>query len=76
MYIESTDKDIIDRVHKLLGGTVWESNYPSKPKRYKDSWRWGVSKREQVRYIIYLLYPLLGERRRTKCDEVLEKIGT
>ncbi len=75
LYIESTDKDIIDRIEKMWGGKVWESNYPSKPAHYKPSWRWGLSRRKEVRAIIAAIYPYLGERRRAKCDEVLIKIG-
>lgn len=75
LYIESTDKDIIDRIQSLFGGKVWDSNYPSKPKNYKPSWRWGLSSKNEVRHIINLLYPYLGERRRSKCIEVLERIN-
>lgn len=75
LYIESTDKDIIDKLTPLWGGKVWESNYPSKPAHCKDSWRWGVSTRQGVRDIIKEIYPYLSDRRRAKCDEVLQQIG-
>lgn len=75
LYVESTDKDIIDKIHFLFGGKVWESNYPSKPKQNKPSWRWGVSSKPEVRKLIRALYPFLGNRRKIKCDEVLRRIG-
>lgn len=72
---ESTDKDIIEKVHSLFGGRYWDSDYPSKPSHYKKSWRWAVTSKKEVREIIKMVYPYLGNRRKTKCDEVLEKIG-
>jgi hypothetical protein len=75
LQIESTDKDIIDRLVEIWGGKTWFNTSPSKPKHYKPSWRWGVSTKTEVKFIIEKMYPYLGERRRKRCDEVLERIA-
>lgn len=74
LQIESTDKDIIDRIKNMFGGKIWINTAPSKPKHYKPSWRWGVSSKKEVAYIIGLMYFYLGNRRQERCDEVLKRI--
>jgi len=72
-----TDFDIIERIQSLVGGKVWESNYPSKFERCpnaKPSWRWAVSSHEEIRSLISAVYKHLGVRRREKCDAILNYI--
>lgn len=74
LQIESTDKDIVDRLVEIWGGKIWFNTSPSKPKHHKPSWRWYISNKKEVRFIIEKMYPYLGQRRRQRCDEVLERI--
>lgn len=75
--MESTDYDVIQRVYTLLGGKVWESNYPSKYKAFpnaKPSWRWNVSSRKEVQPILNLLSGKMSKRREEQIQIMLSKI--
>lgn len=62
-----TDKDIIDRVRALMGGSVTEVRRPNK----KVAWSWTVQAFADAEHWLPLLYPHMGERRRQQIDVVL-----
>lgn len=64
--VEMTDKDVLDKLHKLFGGRLVESNYPSKYVKNptaKDSWRWIVSSQKEVFNCLLHIMPYLSVRR-------------
>ncbi len=69
--VNMTDRDIIERAARLLGGSVY--NIPRRPNRlpaYRTQAN-GVRAAEWMK----LLYPWLGSRRRAKIDEILAEYG-
>ena len=72
--MESTDYDVVLKLNSLYSGRVWESNYPSKKKSFpsaKDSWRWAISNRHDVKALCVLVYPYMSHRRKLQIDRVL-----
>lgn len=77
--MESTDKDIVDRLNLLVPGRVWESNYPAKYRAFpnaKESWRWQISDRKRVMLLIVQIYPYMSDRRKLKLDEIVDYYNT
>jgi hypothetical protein len=71
--LEMTDKDVIDRLHGIIGGRVHENNAPSKKAKFpnaKDSWRLVLTKQEDVFNALLRIMPFLGQRRLTKAKEM------
>lgn len=68
--LRMTDEDIVRRLHEVLGvGSVY-GPYEQKAST-KPFWQLNVRKQEEVRQVLELLYPYLGERRRARADEAL-----
>ena len=71
--IEMTDKDVIEEFYRVMGkGTVhldYNKPYRIKLGRTKLLHKWRSGPREELYGLIQRLYPYLGERRRSKCDE-------
>jgi hypothetical protein len=65
-----TDRDVIERIHKLIPSTVIEIK--SKKLGYKPIWRWAIWGGKAAG-VMMTLYPLMGERRKAKIKELLEK---
>ena len=75
--VESTDKDVIEKLQQHLGGRVWESNYPSKFKAFpnaKPSWRWGISSKKKAKPVLELIYPFLSIRRKEQAKKLMDHI--
>ena len=68
---ESTDKDVIHRVAKLLDVPVYASTYTSdKNIKWKPTWRFSIHGNRAAGWMM-TLYPLLGERRKDKIREII-----
>lgn len=73
--VEMTDKDTIEKLNSIYPGRVWESNYPSKYKRFpnaKPSWRWAISSKDKTKELATIIYPHMSSRRKEQLDRVLE----
>jgi len=73
--VEMTDKDTLEQLQFFLGGTVIESNYPSKYKKFpnaKPSWRWYVHKQKEVFDILLKILPFLKARRLQRAKELFD----
>lgn len=71
--VEMTDLDTLQQLQEYLGGTIIESNYPSKFKKYpnaKPSWRWYIHKQEDILNILIKIMPYLKSRRLAKAQEL------
>jgi hypothetical protein len=70
-----TDKDIIERFHKLAGcGKVRTADMDkpySKP-HYKQQYAWYCAKREDTTRLLMDMLPYFGERRAKKALDVLD----
>lgn len=67
-----TDRDAVERFAEIVGcGNV--RFYAGVGPRRKDTWRWSVQGADDVVRVIGMLWPLLGERRRERATEVLER---
>jgi hypothetical protein len=68
--IGMTDEDVIDRLRDILGGTVYGPyKYDSEDFNRKPQWRWSVQTFNDFERVARLLYPWLGERRRSRLHE-------
>jgi hypothetical protein len=65
----STDKDVIERAAKLMGSKVY-GPYKKNKGKDKDCYQLRISKREKVLSLCILLYPLMGQRRKQKIDDL------
>ena len=62
--LNSTDKDIIDRLHAIVQcGNVRFVKFPEYKKHYKPAWCWTVWKAKDVKRLLVIMLPFLGERR-------------
>lgn len=71
--VEMTDKDTLDKLQNILGGSIIESNYPSKFKRFpnaKPSWRWYQHKQSDVFNTLLRVMPYLSSRRLERAKEL------
>lgn len=76
--VESTDQDVIDKLHRHLGGRVWESNYPAKYRAFpnaKPSWRWNVSSKKECKLVLDIIYEYLSIRRKAQAIKLIEYIN-
>lgn len=74
--IQMTDEDIVRRVHELTGvGTLTSVVRDDKP-HWKEQWCWSCHKEGDVRAMIAILEPWLGERRRAKARECLDALDS
>jgi hypothetical protein len=70
--INSTDKDVIERFHSVIGFGSINGPYQSKVKAsYKPYWRWRCGSFEHVQATIGLLWKHLGERRKQRAMDLL-----
>jgi hypothetical protein len=69
--VQSTDRDVIDRLHHLTGvGHVIQLNRMRQP-HFKPSWRWAVTNRAGVQDVLWEISPQLGQRRAERARHVL-----
>lgn len=66
--VQMTDQDVIERIHRLFGGSICVST-PNNPK-YKPTWRWSLYRGTATRLII-AMYPLLCARRQDRAREFI-----
>jgi hypothetical protein len=74
--VASTDKDVIDRFRSVVGAGRLSSQAPGRNHRNKRLWRLDISQVDDVLRITRLLYPWLGNRRRSRADEAAAAIRT
>jgi len=77
MVVSTTDEDGVRRFCRAVGtGSVrGPLSQARRGKQYKDLWTWRVTTQHQVLDVVALLWPFLGERRRARALEVIEKYG-
>ena len=62
--LNSTDKDIIDRFFMYVDcGSIKPINFPPERQHFKPAWVWAVNSRADVKRLLSLMLPMLGERR-------------
>lgn len=69
--IQMTDLDILQRVQDVFGGRIYSCS--KQVDHHKDSWKWTITSTKEALEFIQLIYPYLGNRRKTKADEALVK---
>lgn len=75
IHVESIDLDVLERLKSHFGGRIHENNAPSKPKHYKRSWRWQLSKQQDVYTLLCVIYNYMSNRRKKKIDDMLEYLS-
>ena len=75
---EMTDEDVINKLHRLAGcGTVNKrQNDKGRVDRRerKPTWIWSVQNHAGILKICEAIYPLMGQRRKQKIDEMVEYV--
>ena len=72
--VTSTDRDVLERFAAIVGGTGRvraRAKNPTRNAATKPVFQWTTQEREDVRRILRLMRPLLGERRAAKADVLL-----
>jgi len=67
-----TDRDLIQRFQNVMGGCM---NGPHTHVAGLAMWSWNLHTFEKVQAAIVMLWPWLGERRRTRATEVLSQVS-
>ena len=69
------DKDVIERLHSVIGlGSVSLKKLKNAPKHWKPQWMWSLYRNGEVYAVLAAMYPLLGERRRTRALKAMTAI--
>lgn len=64
-----TDQDVVEKFRRIVRhGNVRAYTYTGKP-----TWQWTVQSRDDVLYVLDLLWEHLGERRKEAATEVIER---
>jgi hypothetical protein len=66
-----TDLDVLQRLQELTGIGHSDGPTPRKDPRHKPIWHWVASENKESITLMRAVYPLMGERRRARIDEVL-----
>lgn len=73
LQMQMTDEDIVRRAHAVAGAGNVTGPYMPKRAR-KETWTWSVTKRSEVYFVLCMLYPWFGHRRKAKAREALEDL--
>jgi hypothetical protein len=67
------DRDVVERLAEIINfGSVREIKRAERNPKHSDIYAWGVYNGPQVRALIAMFMPYLGERRKVKALEILE----
>lgn len=62
--INSTDKDVLQRFLSVVGvGRIIEGKHVKRNRHHKPFWIWHTHRKEEVKALLSLMLPFLGERR-------------
>jgi hypothetical protein len=68
--VSMTDRDVVERFCAIVGSGRVRPLPPRQP-HHTPQYRWEIARVEQVRELIALFRPWLGDRRRLRADELL-----
>jgi hypothetical protein len=75
LLVNMTDEDVVRKAQAVGGfGSVSGPIMGRKP-NHRPTYRWKVSKRDEVYALAVALYPFLGERRRAAIRQLVRKYG-
>ena len=74
--LSSSDKDVLELFVKAVNCGRVLGPYPGQQKGNKDRYNWHIQNQRDCLYVLGQLYPYLGDRRRTRADEMFELIFT
>lgn len=69
MYLTSTDMDVLEKIKKFFGGTIFKEGRKRK-EHWKQAYIWRLCKKDSL-IIIKEIYPYLCSRRRARADTYL-----
>lgn len=70
--MSSCDRDVLERFVRIIGRGKVLGPYTNKIPTRKDKFDWAVQNYNDCLYVLGLLYPYLGLRRREKADEFID----
>lgn len=73
--IQMCDEDVLQKVLHVAGVGRIDGPYRENIPNRKPRWCFSVSRRDDLLYLLPLLRPWLGERRRARVDEALERLS-
>lgn len=68
VYVGMTDKDVIDRLDSIYPGKRYERKHQGK--KWKTLYLWQLNGKDAYAFI-KTIYPILGERRKARADELI-----
>jgi len=71
--INMTDRDVLERVQSLVGGTI--VSIPKEAPQHKPRWVWQVTREDVVRPALARLKPYLMERRGARLAEAERRLA-
>lgn len=74
--VSMTDADVVERFNAIIGfGSLTNLRLSQKNPKWKDQRCWTVSNFEGFQAVVVMLWPWLGERRRARAIEVLQRVA-
>lgn len=71
--VEMKDKDVLERLQWLFGGTLTEVKCKSKQKEnWSTYYKWLLTKREDVQFCLCMIKPHMSVRRTERINEILK----
>ena len=74
LQMNSTDKDVLERLAQVFGGSIYQISMSKKPSHYKQLYHWSVTKRQDVIPALEKMLPFMGERRACKALDAFDHI--
>lgn len=72
----STDEDVIERIHALMGGTRKSRRIPNhRIATAKPFWTWQLAKREEVKRVVPMLMPWFSARRSQQAETAMDALA-
>ena len=67
--VKMTDRDILERLQNILGGTIYDVGVPKYAK--KEQYMWAVHKKLHIYAILVAMYSWFGKRRKQQVLEIV-----
>jgi intein/homing endonuclease len=75
MAIFMTDRDVLERIHEITGtGSVRGPYYDKRGSNRKPIYKWATNKHADVVRLLLAIYPLMGERRRSRIADATNRL--
>ena len=73
--VKMTDRDILEKLQVIAGGTIKDVQRRYEPAHYKQIWTWYLDKSDEVSVAMERIKPYLGSRRLARLEEAQKRLS-